>query len=174
MVGVWPELRPDRPLLIAAFDFPVPKNEFVNLMRRTNDMPIADPDALYDDEIDRVTLLEQGWIATEPGALAEARPAVQPNELYNTHLRLIFYDEPIFGHYQQRFDRIFAEPRYTDLAANLSYFSQLYTTILARSNILPSGMSAARTAFHQRYYDTIAHQKADVDAKLARLSRGAG
>jgi hypothetical protein len=35
-------------------------------------------------------------------------------------------------------------------------------------------MSAARTAFHQRYYDTIAHQKAGVDAKLARLSRGAG
>ena len=97
-------------------------------MRRTNDMPIADPDALYDDEINRVTLLQQGWIATEPGALAEATPAVQPNELYNTHLRLIFYDEPIFGHYQERFDRIFAEPRYTDLAANLTYFSQLYTS----------------------------------------------
>jgi hypothetical protein len=174
IVGLWPELRPDRPLLIAAFDFPVPKNEFVNLMRRTNDMPIADRDALYDDEIDRVTLLQQGWIATEPGALAEAAPAVQPNELYNTHLRLIFYDEPIFGHYQERFDRIFAEPRYTDLAANLTYFSQLYTTILAKSHVLPSGMSASRTTFDQRYYDTIAHQKADVDAKLARLSRGPG
>jgi hypothetical protein len=121
-----------------------------------------------------VTLLQQGWIATEPGALAVARPAVQPNELYNTHLRLIFYDEPIFGHYQERFDRIFAEPRYTDLAANLSYFSQLYTTILARSHVSPSGMSARRAAFYQRYYDTIAHQKADVDAKLARLSRGSG
>ena len=116
-------------MLIAAFDFPVPKNEFVNLMRRTNDMPIADPDALYDDETARVTLLQQGWITTAPGALAEARPAVQPNDLYNTHLRLIFYDEPVFGHYQERFDRIFAEPRYTDLAANLAYFSQLYTAI---------------------------------------------
>jgi hypothetical protein len=174
MVGLWPELSPDRSLFIAAFDFPVPKNEFVNLMRRTNDMPITDPDALYDDEIERVTLLQQGWIATEPGALAEATPAVQPNELYNTHLRLIFYDEPIFGHYQERFDRIFVEPRYTDLAANLSYFSQLYTAILARPQVLPSGMSAARTAFYQRYHDTIAHQKADVDAKLARLSHGAG
>ncbi len=96
---------------------------------------------------------------------------MQPNELYNTHLRLIFYDEPIFGHYQERFDRIFAEPRYTDLAANLSYFSQLYTAILARSQMLPSGMSAARTAFDRRYYDAIAQQKADVDAKLAKLSR---
>jgi hypothetical protein len=167
-------LPSNRPLLIAAFDFPVPKNEFVNLMRRTNDTPITDPDALYNDEIDRVTLLQQGWIATEPGALAEARPAVQPNELYNTHLRLIFYDEPIFGHYQERFDRIFAEPRYTDLTANLSYFSQLYSAILARSQALSPGTSAVRATFYKHYYDAIARQKVDVDAKLAKLSRASG
>jgi hypothetical protein len=69
VAGVWPELPTDRPLLIAAFDFPVPKNQFVNLMRRTNDMPIADPDALYDDETACVTLLQQGWITTAPGHL---------------------------------------------------------------------------------------------------------
>ena len=172
VVGVWPELPTDRPLLIAAFDFPVPKNQFVNLMRRTNDMPIADPDALYDDETARATLLQQGWITTAPGALAEARPAVQPNDLYNTHLRLIFYDEPVFGHYQERFDRIFAEPRYTDLAANLAYFSQLYTAILAKRQTSES--SAERAAFYQRYYDTIAGEKANVDARLARLAGGAG
>jgi hypothetical protein len=45
-VGLWPEWPTDRPLLIAAFDFPVPKNEFVNLIERTNDMPITSPDAL--------------------------------------------------------------------------------------------------------------------------------
>jgi hypothetical protein len=172
VAGVWPELPPDRPLLIAAFDFPVPKNQFVNLMRRTNDLPIADADALYDDETARATLLQQGWTTTAPGALAEARPAVQPNDLYFTHLRLIFYDEPVFGHYQERFDRIFAEPRYTDLAANLAYFSQLYTAILAKHQM--SASSAKRAAFHRRYYDTIAGEKANVDARLARLAGGAG
>ena len=40
--------------------------------------------------------------------------------MYNTHLRLIFYDEAIFGHYQRQFDSIISERRYTDLAANLS------------------------------------------------------
>jgi hypothetical protein len=171
-VGLWPPLRPDRPLLFAVFDFPVPKNEFVNVMRRTNDLPIEDPGALYDDDEARTTLLQQGWIATGPGALAEARRVVQPNEIYNTRLRLIFYDEAIFGHYQQRFNRIFAEPRYTDLAANLSYFSQLYITILARRR-MPDATDD-RTVFYQRYYDSIAREKAKVDAALVHLPGTAG
>jgi hypothetical protein len=176
--GLWRALPPDRPLIIAAFDFPVPKNEFVNLMRRGNDMPIADPDALYDDEAARAALLTGGWIATQPGALAEARPAVRPNDIYNTHLRLIFYDEPIFGRYQQWFDAIFAEPRYADLAANLAYFSRLYSAILANRAIPPRGQTsrtaAAHTAFYQRYNDVIAREKLKVDAMLAKLSGAAG
>lgn len=172
VVGVLPELPINRPLLIAAFDFPVPKNEFVNVMWRTNDMPIADPDALYDDDEARVTLLQRGWIATEPGALAEARRVVQPNDIYNTHLRLIFYDEPIFGHYQKRFDKIFSEPRYTDLAANLAYFSKVYTAILA-NRAMPTATDY-RAVFYQRYYDTIARENAKLDAMLARLSGASG
>ena len=170
--GLWPEWPTDRPLLVAAFDFPVPKNEFVNLMRRTNDMPIAEPDALYGDATARATLLRQGWIVTEPGALAEARPAVQPNDIYGTHLRLIFYDEAIFGHYQQWFDRIFSEPRYTDLAANLVYFSTLYTSILSQRQAPET--ADRRADFDQRYYDAIAREKLKVDAMLARLSGTAG
>jgi hypothetical protein len=170
-VGVWSEWPTDRPLLVAAFDFPVPKNEFVNLMRRTNDMPIADPDDLYSDETARSTLLQQGWIATQPGALAEARRVVEPNQVYNTHLRLIFYDEAIFGRYQRRFDSIFSEPRYTDLASNLSYFSALYTAILAEPRA--PGMTGPRAAFYQRYYAAIADAKAKVDATRARLSGAA-
>ena len=94
------------------------------------------------------------------GHLAEARPAVQPNDLYNTHLRLIFYDEPIFGHYQERFDRIFAEPRYTDLAANLAYFSQLYTAILRQTPDVGTERGSA-PRFYQRYYDTIAAREGE-------------
>ncbi len=171
-VGLWPMLPINRPLLIAAFDFPTPKNEFVNVMWRANDMPIADPEALYHDDMARIALLQLGWIATEPGALAEATPEVQPNEVYNDHLRLIFYDEPVFGHFQKRFDKIFAEPRYTDLSANLTYFSQLYAAILARPRKPPA--TDARAAFDQRYYDVITREKMKVDAQLARLSGAAG
>jgi hypothetical protein len=171
-VGLWPKLPPDRPLLVAAFDFPVPKNEFVNVMWRTNDMPIAEPDAVYDDAQARAALLQLGWIATGPGALAEARPAVQPNEVYNTHLRLIFYDDPVFGHFQKRFDKIFAQPRYTDLNANLVYFSRLYAAILAEPRVAQP--TAARAAFCQRYYDVVARAQAKVDAMLAKLSGASG
>jgi len=170
--GLWPEWPTERPLLIAAFDFPVPKNEFVNVMRRTNDMPIADPDALYADDTARSGLTEQGWIPTQPGSLAEAKPAVEPNELYHTDLRLIFFDEAIFGHYRERFDRIFTEPRYTDLASNLAYFSHLYASILAsRPTTEPTG---DHSGFYHDYYDTIIHERAKVDAEAVRLSRHAG
>ena len=168
VVGLWPIWRTDRPLLVAAFDFPVPKNEFVNLMRRTNDMPIADPDALYDDDSARASLLRQEWIPTQPGALAEASRVVQPNEIYNTHLRLIFYDEAIFGHYQQRFDRIFKEPRYTQLRANLRYFSALYAKILAAPSA--SGADSGRAGFYRRYNAAVVAAKVKVDAALKRLS----
>ena len=85
---------------------------------------------------------------------------------------MIFYDEPVFGRYQERFDRIFAEPRYTDLAANLAHSPQLYTAISAKRQISKS--STERAAFHQSYYDTIAGEKANVDTRLARLAGGAG
>ena len=171
-IDLWPEWPTGRPLLIAAFNFPVPKNEFVNLMRRTNDMRIDDPDALFDDDAAHAALLGQGWIATQPGALAQASPAVRPNDIYDTKLRLIFYDEAIFGHYQRRFERIFAEPRYTDIASNLWYFSGLYATILATQH--ERDAPAGHAAFHERYYDAIARAKMKVDAGLARLSGIAG
>ena len=87
-------------------------------------------------------------------------------------MRLIFYDEAFFGHYQERFVRIFNEPRYTDLGDNLGYFSELYTAILAKREM--SEPSAERAAFYRHYYDTIAGEKANVDGRLARLAGGAG
>jgi hypothetical protein len=173
VAGVWSEWPTNRPLLISAFDFPVPKNEFVNLMRRTNDMPITDPSALYDDTAARATILNWHSMPTRPGGLAEAVRVVQPNEVYDTHLRLIFYDEPTFGHYQQRFDAIFRDPRYTDVRANLQHFSALYTTILAAKPAERSGpreTAADRGAFIGAYYGIIEHEKVKLDEALRVLS----
>jgi hypothetical protein len=175
VAGVWPEWETERSLLISAFDFPVPKNEFVNLMRRTNDMPIADPTAMYDDATARATISGQEWIATGPGGLAEAERAVQPNDVYNTRLRLIFFDEPMFGHYQKRFDEIFRDPRYTDLRANIKHFAMLYGTILAHqpaSDVLAGGGDKA--SFQTEYYRAIATQKTKLDEAVGLLSAHPG
>lgn len=169
VAGVWPEWPADQPFLIAVFDFPVPKNEFVNLMRRTNDMPIADPAALYEDETARATIPRDGWVATGPGGLAEAERVVLSNEVYDTDLRLIFYDDPPFGHYQQRWDQIFNDPRYTDLRANLRHFSTLYAGVLANQ---PTATVPKDATFRVDYYQMIAAEKAKADAALAALSHG--
>jgi hypothetical protein len=173
VAGVWSEWPINRPLLISAFDFPVPKNEFVNLMRRTNDMPITDSGALYDDTAARATIMNWHSMPTLPGGLAEAVRVVQPNEVYNTHLRLIFYDEPTFGHYQRWFDAIFRDPRYTGLPANLQHFSALYATILAAKPSERGGQQEPATdrgAFENAYYSIISREKTKLDEALQVLS----
>ncbi len=169
-VGVWKEWPIERPVLLAAFDFPVPKNEFVNLMRRTNDLPIADPEAIGDDDALRGALLEKDWLATRPGGLAEAEHAVLVNSLYDTHLRLIFYDEAMFGHYQERFEAIFKDPRYTDLHTNLVYFADLYADIQAKR---PARFTGDDAAFERVYYEHIAAEQ-DVLATTRKALAAAG
>ena len=112
--GLWDPWPINRFILWAIFDFPVPRNEFVNLARQTNDDLQSDPGAVYWDLPARQSLLETGELPTRPGALAESRAPFEPNDVYDTQLKLIFYDEPLLGHYQGWFDQIFAEPRYTD------------------------------------------------------------
>jgi hypothetical protein len=121
--GLWDPWPTGRFILISMFDFPVPRNEFVNLMRRTNDELPPDPGAAYEDAAARASLLEHGTLPARPGALAESRPAMQPNALYDMDVKLIFYDEPVLARYQTRFDRIFSEPRYTDPRANRAWFA---------------------------------------------------
>jgi hypothetical protein len=147
----------------------------VNLMRRTNDLPIADPAALYNDAAARDSITRMGWIATGPGGLAEAERAVPVNEVYNTNLRLIFYDDPPFGPYQGWFNQIFSEPRYTNLSVNLRHFERVYATILARRAAAgQSASSGDQAAFNTRYYDTIAAEKARLDQSIVVLSANSG
>jgi hypothetical protein len=159
--GLWDVWPTNRFLPIAMLDFPVPKNEFVNLMRRTNDAWLPDPGAVYADLPARAELLQDGRLPTFPGALAEAKPPRAPNDVYDLDLKSIFYDEPLLGHYQQHFDAIFSQPRYLDQAANTQWFAARARSALARQQPLdwwlarppynhdPAGFSAVYTAFYQ-------------------------
>jgi hypothetical protein len=176
--GVWDDWPTDRFIAISAFDFPVPKNEFVNLMRRTNDMDIADPRSLYRDDSARRSLFENGSLPTEPGGLAEAARVWLDNDIYDSQLNLIFYDDPVFGSYKKHFYEIFSDPRYTDLRANLSYFSSLYRKIEAEKqhDLQAAGFPTAASrggfsAFTQQFYGYIDRETAAVDSELATLDR---
>ena len=156
--GLWDQWPTHRSLLVSVFDFPVPKNEFVNVMRRANDeLPLRPADL---DPAARRALLAHGTLPSRPGALAEARPPQRPNDVYDTDLKLIFYDEPNFGRYQERFDAIFREPRYLDARANLEHFRSLYAGIEAvRVPAAAEGDAA--------FYGAVATQRAAVEAASA-------
>jgi hypothetical protein len=176
--GIWDNWPTDRFIAISAFDFPVPKNEFVNLMRRTNDMDITDLRGLYRDDTARESLLENGRLPTEPGGLAEAARVWPTNDIYDSDLNLIFYDDPVLGSYKPHFYEIFSDPRYTDLRANLGYFAALYRKIEAEktrdtqgANFSTAGSRGGFAAFSQQYYRYIDREVATVDADLETLDR---
>lgn len=178
--GVWAPWPTGQFFAVAAFKFPVPKNEFVDLMLQTNDLPIQDAQAMYDDNVARSAFLETNVLPTTPGALSSTEPAVRDNEVYDVdRLRLIFFDNPFWGPYRPRFNRIFSEPRYFDLRANLRHFAALYGEALerrraARGVMAPSGEGNAvpsdeRAEFYMRYDRYIKREAAKVSHHLACL-----
>lgn len=168
--GFWPPWPTHRFILVAALDFPVPKNEFVNIMRRANDVPIEDLSAVWDDAAARRSVLAGGPLPTRPGALASFEPLARDNALYRTDLQLIFYDEPVFGHYEDRYRRIAHDPRYTSLAANARYFAALYARIEAGRHPLSWWATHHPTmaadpdfpAFYRNYYAAVAQAAASL------------
>jgi hypothetical protein len=131
--SIWAPWPTGKNSVLAMFKFPVPKNEFVDLMSRMNDLPIHDAQAIYENREVRKALFEANVLPTVHGALAIATPAIRDNEIYETaRLRLIFYDNPFWGSYRRRFSDIFSEPRYFDLRSNLRHFAAIYDMALQR------------------------------------------
>lgn len=167
--GVWAPWPTGEFFVTAAFDFPVPKNEFVDLMVQANDLPVDDPRALFADTVARRALLDHDALPTVPGALAAAQPTVVENQIYETdRLRLIFYDNPFWGRYHRHLARIFREPRYFSLSANLSYFAMAYER--ARKSLPGSQGSAEMARFMARYEDYLDRGIDRVARQLAELS----
>ena len=163
VAGVWDEWRINRPLLVSIFDFPVPKNEFVNLMRRTNDLRLLDLARAWRDPAAQRSVLEFGRLPATPGAIAEARAPQRPNDVYDTDLQLIFYDDPLLGPYQGWFDALFADPGTLDLQRNAAVFAAAYRKAEAERRPLAWWQAqpryrddAAFPAFYDRFYQIVA------------------
>jgi hypothetical protein len=189
-VGVWPEWETNQFIAFAAFDFPVPKNEFVNLATRTNDLPLQDPAAIYADSSARADMMRESWLPTEPGALVEIESTMKDNDVYDTDTKLIFYDAPFIEAHKHRFDAILADLRYYDIRANLQYFAELYRRAAAARKPMAAPATAederrgnkawpaagasgpaARNfaAFQARYDGYIERMSAQVRSQLAAL-----
>lgn len=172
--GIWAPWPTGQFFATAAFRFPVPKNEFVDLVLRTNDLPVHDSRLMYEDEIARRSLIETGALPTASGALVTAERAISGNEIYDVdRLRLIFYDNPFWGPYRFRFARILNESRYSDLRTNLQHFAAIYERALDRSQTARSDGSdgSGRVYFQRRYNDYIEREVARVNEQLSRLDQ---
>ncbi|AQS86762.1 hypothetical protein AA101099_0065 [Neoasaia chiangmaiensis NBRC 101099] len=170
--GFWHNWPVDRFILTSAFSFPVPKNEVVNLLDRAARHAPDDLHALYHDPLTRRSLMDDGWLPGEPGIILDSHPVRTPNDVYNTRLALIFYDDPVLGHYHRAFQRYLDAPRYHDLRANLLWYRALYARISAERKPLawwlgrePSDFSA----FYNAYYDWLTREQALVERGLNQL-----
>jgi hypothetical protein len=178
--GVWDEWPIDMPLPFAIFDFPVPKNELVNLVQRIDDPPDLDLMAIYHDETAAQSLAQFGRLPWLPGAVIEARPPQRPNKVYDTDVALVFYDDPITGRYRRRFDAMLGNPRYVNVEQNLEYFAATYRRLSADRKPLDTWLAEDQfrtpaerqrfTDFYHRFYAYLDHEHIAIDAKLARLT----
>lgn len=181
--GLWEEWPTDRFVLISALSFPVPKNEFVNQVTRSNDLPLDDPILLFRDAAAREALLHDDWLPIGPGAIADSQPIRPVNDMYGTDIKLIFYDTPFLGSFQEDFDRIAADRRYTNLVDNLRHFSAIYARIsaarrppewwLSRTS-LPPAERLSFAEFYKRYYNRVDRMNDRVNLTLLALRRTMG
>lgn len=180
--GVWPVWPVNRPLVVSAFSFPTPKNEFVNLVRRTNDGPLDDVEALWADPVARSSLLKFGALPVAPGATIELERIAEPNAIYDGRIELVFYDDPTLGHYERRYRRILRDPRYSDTRANLAHYAALYAKIEADRRPLAWHLRHMKREgvrdlsgfeeFYARYYAYIGQQRSAVTRDLKQLGAG--
>lgn len=167
--GTWAPWRTGQFFALAAVNFPVPKNELVDLLIQTNDLPIDDPRALYGNPAARRAVLDLDILPTAPGGLVAVDPAVAENDVYDIErLRLIFYERPFWGKYQRRLTRICRDSRYFDLPANLRYFAALYAK--ARDNLPAAGGDRAMAQFIARYETYLDRAIAQVSDQLGTLA----
>lgn len=167
--GIWAHWPTGQFPGFAAFCFPVPKNELVDLALRCNDLPVHDPQLLYKDKALRRAFLETGALPAAPGALASFVPAIKDNALYDVAgLRLIFFDDPFLGPYRFRFARIFSDPRFLDLRENLRHFSALYQAA-AENLSVRFGHTNEHTLFQAVYGRYIKTEMDKVHTHLAML-----
>ena len=104
-----------------------------------------------------------------PGALVESERVLRPNDLYDTDLTSIFYEFPPFP-MRERFLGFFANERYTDLGANLRWFSYRNRALLASEREeAPNSSQDDRALFKKLYRSYLARQAETVEQWLASL-----
>lgn len=177
----------DQNIAKQVFNLAVPSNEFIDLERMGNDDSLDDVVSIYQDPYKRKALLEQDWMAMQPGVLTDNHRMHQNNALYDTNSDFFVLDIPAASPQRNEFNQINSEARYSDLRENLRYFKAKYQSALdsrlsvsdfrelsearARgSAIAPPRINTREfEQFYNAYYLKIEKALSDVEQKLSQL-----
>jgi hypothetical protein len=89
--GVWSPIGVDQfyPIQVL-FDVAVPSNQFLNLLRIADNVPIDNIVDLYRNANTRRTLNEFGWLPTSDGIVVTSEPLTLPNDVFHRGRGLLF------------------------------------------------------------------------------------
>ena len=163
-------------------DFSFPSNNFVRLYEAGNERPIDDAVAAFRNHDVRRTL-QEGWITTGPGALIATYPIhdASRNRLFAPGRDPFLFSVPMLWDKADKYKMLTrgAPSVLTDLAANLAHYRDRYAKTLAQQRSLDDELAhlgigeeedAFRT-FYGRFYDTIAEDLRETDARLLEYRR---
>jgi hypothetical protein len=156
------------------FNLAVPANEFVNLAELGTKGNIDDYREIQRDGPERDAFHEFHWLPTRHGALLKTLPVHEPNDLYDTTFRLFTLQSPLRMGKTQRAVDLLSDERFVNLDANLHYFHEKYSRILANHDARRDMLLSVRGTPYRRverlYYEYIRAQRAEVEGMLDRLA----
>ena len=152
----------------------VPANEVIDLAKLGTEGPLTDGREVYRNDEARDALLSLDWLPRRHGAVMTAVPPWEPNELFDTHARILLLQGPFRRGAVRSARRIYRDPRFTQLRPNLEYFREVYSEMLAkRDEIIAGGVLPLRSVRYlrptRRYYHYVEEQLAEVERMLAFL-----
>ena len=163
-------------------DFSFPANNFVRLYEAGNKRPIDDAVAAFKNH-DVVRTLNDGWISTGPGALILTSPMQDAarNQLFAAGRDPFLFSVPMFWNKKDEFERLTrnAPSNLGDLGANLALFRERYAKTLANRrgvddelrSVHDEGNGRAFRSFYERFYQQIADELQQTDARIAEYQR---
>ena len=174
--GVWKPKSVRATRLRQLFNLAVPANTFVDLAFLANEYPIEDFAAVRRDELRWRALTENGWLPAQPGALLKTLPVHQVNDLYDAKFRMLVLAGWLRDDTTKQAQRLLSDGRYLELDANLRYFDERYSRILAERE--PGALEEWRSEAHRRdreLYDAYVEQAraavVETSERLRELDR---
>jgi len=170
--NIWAPLSVRTVKLLHLLNLAVPANEFVNLAELGTEGNIEDYRHIQADGPQRDALHEFGWLPTRHGALLKTLAVHEPNDLYETRFRLFTLQSPLRMGKTRHAVELLSDERFVDLAANLRYFRDKYSAILAGCQARGNGLASVRgTPYRRGERLHCAYIEAQRDEAVAMLKR---